>query len=81
MNNHSDGLAYQPIFTVSEKVYCSRSFLTSSRLSSFSILCLGVPGLIVDHSSLNFAQGYLQKKKLVFTANKGQNLPDFGLYY
>ena len=31
--------------------------------------------------SLNFAQGYLQKKKLVFTGNKGQNLPDFGLYY
>lgn len=32
-------------------------------------------------ASLNFAQGYLQKKKLVFTGNKGQNLPDFGLYY
>ena len=32
-------------------------------------------------TSLNFAQGYLQKKKLVFTGNKGQNLPDFGLYY
>ena len=26
MVNLSDGLAYQPIFTVSEKVYCSRSF-------------------------------------------------------
>lgn len=52
MNNLSDGLAYPPIFTVSEKVYCSRSFLISSRLSSFSILCLGVPGLIVDHVRL-----------------------------
>lgn len=44
-------------------------------------------GMFVDSvarmakASLNFAQGYLQKKKLVFTGNKGQNLPDFGLYY
>ena len=38
-------------------------------------------GHIVSEPSLNFAQGYLQKKKLVFTGNKGQNLPDFGLYY
>ena len=37
--------------------------------------------LSFEKPSLNFAQGYLQKKKLVFTGNKGQNLPDFGLYY
>lgn len=61
MVNLSDGLAYQPIFTVSEKVYCSRSFLISSQLSSFSILCLGVPGLIVDHISALGAPQALDK--------------------
>ena len=52
-----------------------------SHVKFSDLLTIGETMFVIHLPSLNFAQGYLQKKKLVFTGNKGQNLPDFGLYY